>query len=67
MPRRKWLISELPDKSRCPHCHKLGLTDDHNEEGDLGCVCCGERVYKVPPLPYIRRIYTKQGWRPSLV
>ena len=69
MPSRKWLISELPDKNRCPHCHQLGLHLEWDEIAGKNIVACfcGERVYKVPPLPYIRRIYTKQGWRPSLV
>ncbi len=64
MPSRKYLISELEDKNRCPHCKMLGLND---EEGDLNCACCGERVYKEKPLSYVKRIYTKQGWRPSLI
>ncbi len=63
MTTRKLLISELEDKNRCPHCDKLGLSDNRNEEGDLNCGC-GERVYKTLPLPLVSR-YT--GYRSRLI
>ena len=63
MPRRTWLISELPDINRCPHCHQLGLHLEWDEiEGENIVACfCGERVYRTAPLSYVKRILHTTG------
>ena len=63
---RKLLISELEEKDRCPHCKKIGLAEELDNSGDLYCVCCGETVYKILPLPLVNP-YNRPGSIPKLI